>query len=142
MKGWKKVVAQTVCATQVVACASQPSSIDAKYVSPVVYQNWTCAQLIDEQKRLDAEVRRISGLQQENADADVAMMGVGLILFWPALFGLAATKDRKEELGKLKGEYEAVDQQMKTNQCAPPEPAAEPVASPAPVPEDAPQPAS
>ncbi len=49
-------------------------------------------------------------------------MGVGLILFWPALFGLAATKDRKEELGRLKGEYEAIDHNIRGKQCTAPPP--------------------
>lgn len=111
-------------------CASSPSSIDARYVSPATYQSWSCPQLGEEHKRLDAEVRRVSGLQRENANADAAFMTVGLILLWPALFGLAATKDRKEELGRLKGEYEAVDQSMKMKQCV------------APVPDSVPPPAS
>ncbi len=111
-------------------CASSPSSIDARYVSPATYQSWSCPQLGEEHKRLDAEVRRVSGLQRENANADAAFMTVGLILLWPALFGLAATKDRKEELARLKGEYEAVDQSMKTKQCV------------APVPESVPPPPS
>lgn len=130
MKPWKKVVAQSVCAAQLVACASHPDNIEARYVSPVTYQTWSCEQLIDEKKRLDGEVIRVTGLQKENADADVAMMGVGLILFWPALIGLTATKDRKEELGKLRGEYEAVDQQIKTKACVLPEPEPVPAAAP------------
>lgn len=124
MKRWKKVATQIVCVAQVAACASQPDSIEARYVSPITYKNWTCEQLVDERKRLESEVRRITGLQKENADADAALMGVGLILFWPALFGLAATKDRKEDLGKLKGEYDAVGEQMKMKGCAPPPPSA------------------
>ncbi len=122
MNRWKKAVTQTVCVAQLAACASHPDSIEARYVSPITYQNWTCEQLVDEQKRLKSEVQRITGLQKENADADVALMGVGLILFWPALFGLAATKDREEELGKLKGEYDAIGEQMKTKGCEPPPP--------------------
>lgn len=35
-------------------------------------------------------------------------MGVGLVLFWPALFFLAGD-DQKEELARLKGEYEALE---------------------------------
>lgn len=99
-------------------CASGPDSIDAKYVSPTTYQSWACPQLMDERTRLVREVERVSGLQRENANADAALMGVGLILFWPALFGLAATKDRKEELGRLKGEYEAIDSNIKAKQCS------------------------
>ncbi len=112
----------SLCLVQA-GCASQPSSIDARYVSPTTYQSWNCDQLRDEQKRLHAEVQGVSGLQRENANADAAMMTVGLILLWPALFGLAATRDRKDELSRLKGEYEAVDQSTKAKQCVVPSPA-------------------
>jgi hypothetical protein len=121
-------------------CASHPSSIDARYVSPQTYQSWNCEQLVEERSRLNSEVQRVAGLQRENANADAAMMTVGLILFWPALFGLAATRDRKDELGRLKGEYEAVDQSMKVKLCAPPPPPVTPagdvtsVSTPAPAP--------
>ena len=103
-------------------CAKGPDSIDAKYVSPNTYQNWNCEQLVDEKMRLTREVDRVAGLQRENANADVALMSVGLIIFWPALIGLAATKDRKDELGRLKGEYEAVDNNVKSKQCSAPAP--------------------
>src|SRR5262249_45863546 len=100
--------------SQAAACAPSPESVQARYVSPNMYQNWTCDQLIDERTRLSSEVQRVSGLQRENANADVALMTVGLIVLWPVLFGLAATKDRKDELGQLKGQYDAVDLSMRT----------------------------
>lgn len=34
-----------------------------------------------------------------------------------AFIGLAVTKDRKGELGQLKGEYDAVDLSLRTRQC-------------------------
>ena len=85
----------------------------------MIYQNYNCQQLSDERGKLRGEVSRITSLQQENANTDTAMMTVGIIIFWPALFALAATKDRKEELGKLKGELESVETAMKSRQCAP-----------------------
>lgn len=103
-------------------CASSPGSIEARYVSPTTYATWSCSQLFDEKVRLSKEVERVSGLQRENANADAAMMTVGIVLFWPVLFGLAATKDRKEELGRLKGEYEAVDSNITSKQCSIPAP--------------------
>lgn len=125
--GWMRIasrpLAMLACVAQV-GCASSPDSIGARYVSPNMYQNWSCDQLVDEKTRLTSEVQRVSGLQRENANADVAMMTVGLIIFWPALIGLAATKDRKDELGRLKGEYDAVDLSMRTRQCTLPAPGA------------------
>jgi len=118
----RHVLVTLMVASHLAACARGPDSIDARYVSPNTYQNWSCEQLVDEKMRLTREVDRVSGLQRENANADAAMMTVGLIIFWPALIGLAATKDRKEELSRLKGEYEAVDLQAKGKQCSAPAP--------------------
>lgn len=117
----RRLLAVIACASQA-ACASQPQNIEARYVSPTVYQNWSCDQLFDERTRLTKEVDRVSGLQRENANADTAMMTVGIIVLWPVLLGLAATKDRKEELGRLKGEYDAVDLSSRTKQCTAPAP--------------------
>ncbi|MFN4088217.1 MAG: hypothetical protein ACK4QW_04130 [Alphaproteobacteria bacterium] len=94
--------------------------MEARYVSPTTYSNWDCQQLWDEKGRITTEVSRVSDLQRENANTDAAMVAVGMILFWPALFALAATKDRKDELGSLKGQYTAVDQSMAAKQCAAP----------------------
>jgi len=117
-------LAVVACVAQVAACASRPDSIEARYVSPTMYQNWSCEQLVEERGRLTKEVQRVSGLQRENANADAVLMTVGIIVLWPVLFGLAATKDRKDELGHLKGEYDAVDLSVKTKQCTTPAPGA------------------
>lgn len=101
------------------ACASGPSSIDARYVSPNTYQAWTCPQLFDEKARISSELDRTSGLQKENATTDAVIVGAGIILAPILLIGLAATKDRKDEIGRLKGEYEAVDTNIKAKQCTP-----------------------
>jgi|tagenome__1003787_1003787.scaffolds.fasta_scaffold20170147_1 hypothetical protein len=118
----RRVLGVGLAASYLAACTKSPDSIDARYVSPTTYQAWSCEQLVDERMRLTREVDRVAGLQRENANADAALMGVGLIIFWPALIGLAATKDRKEELSRLKGEYEAVDSNVKGKQCSAPAP--------------------
>lgn len=43
-------------------------------------------------------------------------MGVGLILFWPALFFLA-NKDQRVELATLKGQYEALEEAAVRKNC-------------------------
>jgi hypothetical protein len=107
--------AATLCVTS--ACAPQPENVGARYVSPVTYQGYQCDQLSEEHIRLSREVHRISDLQRENATGDAVMLTFGLLILWPVLIGMAATKDRKDELGKLKGEYEAVEAQLKMKQC-------------------------
>jgi hypothetical protein len=118
------------------ACATRPENVAARYVSPTGYRAWTCAQLAEERLRLDGEVLRVANLQRENANADAALLTVGLIIFWPALIGMAATTDRREELGRLRGEHLAVETAMREHNCAVPPPATpapQQAAAPAPV---------
>ena len=93
----------------------------------MAYQAYNCDQLGEERRRLSGEVDRVAGLQRENATGDAVMLTVGLVIFWPALIGKAATKD---ERGRLKGEFEAVDIQSRMKQCAYPIPG---VAPPQPI---------
>lgn len=125
--------AALVLATQV-GCATRPENIAARYVSPVGYQPWTCEQLTEERRRLTGEVERVADLQRGNANADAAMLTVGLIIFWPVLIGMAATTDRREELSRLRGEYDAVDSTARAKGCPVPPP---PVPAVAPVPTEA-----
>jgi hypothetical protein len=53
--------------------------------------------------------------QRKHTDDEIAM-GVGLVLFWPALFFLGGG-DKKDELGRLKGEYDALDQAAIEKNC-------------------------
>ncbi|MET4697914.1 type IV secretory pathway VirB10-like protein [Constrictibacter sp. MBR-5] len=121
MKVVTRVVAGAFALAQV-SCASSPDSIEARYVSPNTYGNWSCPQLFDEKARISSEVTRVSDLQRENANTDTAMVAIGAIVFWPALIALAATKDRKEELGQLKGQHDALEQNITVKQCNAPPP--------------------
>lgn len=104
------------------ACASHPDSIEPAYVSPSLYYNWSCEELSEERARLTSHVERVAGEQANAHGGDAALMTVGVIIFWPALIGLAATDDQEQELSRLRGEYEAVDQAMTRNRCSLPSP--------------------
>lgn len=116
-----RVVCAIVSVALAAACTRGPDSVQPRYVSPSQYSSWTCEQLADERIRLTSEVEHLTGLQRENANADTAMV-VGGIFLWPVLFGLAATNDRRDELGRVKGEYEAVDMAARMKACQRPAP--------------------
>lgn len=102
-------------------CVSQPGSVDARYVSPNLYQSWSCSQLAEEGTRLQDAVAHTSSVQRENANTDTAL-AVGAVFLWPVLLGMTATKDHAEELGHLKGEANAVGESYTAHACklAPP----------------------
>ncbi len=97
-------------------CASSADSISATYVSPVQYQSYNCNQIRMEMQRVSRRVNEIAGVQDSMRTKDSVALGVGLVLFWPALFFMIG-KDKEEELGRLKGEYEALETAAIQKEC-------------------------
>jgi len=67
-------------------------------------------------RRVNRNVLEITKVQQKEADKDAASMGIGMILFWPALFFMIG-EDKKEELASLKGEFEALESAAILKEC-------------------------
>ena len=113
----KKILACILLGQFVLAsCASKSKDITATYVSPLQYQNYKCSQISMEMGRVSRKVIEVSGAQDAAATKDAVAMTVGLVVFWPALF-LLIGGDRKEELARLKGEYEALESAAIQKNC-------------------------
>lgn len=104
------------CATALSACATSPDKVTAHYVPSSQYSHLTCDQVQTEIIKVSDRVAELTGAQQKDAESDAVAVGVGLVLFWPALFFLAGD-DHSAELGRLKGEYEALETQATEKQC-------------------------
>lgn len=98
------------------SCASSADKISPAYVSPLQYQHYSCNQIRSEMIRVSRRVNEVAGVQDHQASKDSVALGVGLVLFWPALFFMIG-KDKEEELARLKGEYEALEQSAIQKDC-------------------------
>ena len=114
----KKAVVIAIAAPALTGCATASKDISATYVSPLMYQNYTCEQLISETQRIGARVSEVGGAVDAKASRDKKITGVGVVLFWPALFALGGNKEKQAEFARLKGEYDAVQQAAITKNCA------------------------
>lgn len=114
-------------------CAKRADSIAAAYVSPITYEQLDCRQLGEEAQRLSSRAAMVAGAQDEKATRDAVAMGVGLIIFWPALFAVGGNDQQTAELARLRGEMEAIEQVSTRKRCGivfkKPEPPQEPVRS-------------
>lgn len=90
-------------------CASSASEITAQYVSPIPYQDYTCQQIGEEAARVSQRAAEVAGVQDSKATTDAVAMGVGLVLFWPSLFFIKGDGQTASELGRLRGEFEALE---------------------------------
>jgi len=112
-------------------CATGSKDLSATYTSPLTYQSFDCAQLAEELQRIQARVVQLGGRLDQAAANDKAIMGVGIIIFWPALFALGGTKQQEAEYSRVTGEAEAVQRSQVTKKCSAAAPAETKAASPA-----------
>jgi len=112
-----KVVTILYTAALLAGCASSSEDIGAAYVSPLTYKDYDCDQVAAELQRVSARASQLGGEVDENATGDAVAMGVGLVLFWPALFFIDGNGPEANEYARLKGEYEALQQASIQKKC-------------------------
>jgi hypothetical protein len=113
----RTVAIAATCLSSVAGCASFGEKVVAEPISPLQYYAYDCELIQMERARVSRRVAEVTGSQNESAAVDAVAMGVGLVLFWPALF-LIAGGDHAEELGQLKGEHEALEAAAVVRRCA------------------------
>ena len=111
-----RAITITCVAALLSGCADHADKVQGTYVSPVQYQDYSCKQIRQEMMRVSRKVNEVSGVQDKQASNDSAAMGVGLVIFWPALFFLAG-HDQHTELAELKGQYDALEEEAIQKDC-------------------------
>lgn len=111
-------------------CATASKDVATQSISPLQYQAYDCDQITAETMRVQTRVSQLGGRLDTAAANDKAITGIGMILFWPALFALGGTKEQEAEYGRLKGESDALQQVAISKKCmTPTTPAVQPVAA-------------
>ena len=98
-------------------CASKSSDVTASYVTPLQYQSFTCEQIGSEATRVSSRVAELSGVQDNKATNDAIVTGVAIVVFWPAAFLVNGDGQTAAELGRLKGEFQALEQASVQKSC-------------------------
>ncbi|WP_152612936.1 hypothetical protein [Tateyamaria sp. ANG-S1] len=101
----------------VAGCAQQADNISATYVSPLQFQSLNCTQLRQEATRVSLRASEVAGVQNKKAKDDAAATAVALVLFWPAAFFIKGDKASAAELGRLKGEMQALESASTRRGC-------------------------
>jgi outer membrane murein-binding lipoprotein Lpp len=114
----KKVVVAVLSMSIILSgCATASKDIVPTYTSPMQFQAYNCDQLASETQRIQGRVTQLGGRLDTAASNDKAIAGVGIVLFWPALFALGGTKQQEADYARLKGEYDAVQQSAILRKC-------------------------
>lgn len=113
----KSLAALAALSLAAAGCARPPEKVEASYVSPVLYQSLSCEQLAMEATRVSARAAELAGVQRDQQRGDAVATGVGLILFWPALFLIGGDDAQTAEFSRVKGEMQAIEQASIAGNC-------------------------
>jgi len=98
------------------ACAKKPHDIQADYVSPMEYRDFSCSQISGELRRVARRLSDVTGIQDKTANEDAWATGVGVVLFWPTLFFINSN-DQRTQVARLKREFDALEQAAVHKNC-------------------------
>lgn len=84
------------------SCAQSPGSIQAAYVSPVTYSNWSCRQITEEQARLNGALAVASQQQEQARSNDTAA-----VIFFGLPLASMSGANVAPQIARYKGEQEA-----------------------------------
>ncbi len=107
----KKVIIAVACAVTLVACANRPESIRASYISHEKYMDDDCTKLSTKISDVRAELSKVSALQNTKANVDAATV------FFVLIPASKLTGDHEGDVGKWKGEVEAIDTAQIKKKC-------------------------
>jgi hypothetical protein len=106
-----------VTALMVAGCATKSAEITPAYVSPVMYQTYTCQQLAQEAQGVSARAAQVSGAQDQKRTNDQVATTVAVVIFWPAAFLVGGDGPAAAELANLKGQMVAIEQASIQKKC-------------------------
>jgi hypothetical protein len=112
-----RVVFAVCLAGLIGGCASSSNEIRPQYVSHIQYQNLGCQQIAAEMERVSRRVSEVSGVQDGNKTQDAWVTGAAIVVFWPAAFFIKGDGATAAELGRLKGEFEALERASNEKSC-------------------------
>lgn len=98
-------------------CASSSAEITPAYVSPVIYQGYTCKQLALEAQAVSTRAASLSGVQDSQRTKDQWTTAAAVVVFWPAAFFVSGDKQTAAELGQMKGQIVAIEQASIAKNC-------------------------
>src|SRR3982074_622456 len=75
-------------------CASSSAEITPAYISPVMYQQYTCQQLAQEAQAVSTRAAALSGVQDSKRTNDGLATAAAIVVFWPAAFFVGGDKQK------------------------------------------------
>lgn len=111
------VVMSACLSVSMIGCATSSQDVSASYVNSSAYSPLSCDELQYEFKRIKFNLEEKTKLVDAKAKQDKTSMTLGMLLFWPSLFFIKGDGAEHSQLGDLKGQYNAINEELIRKKC-------------------------
>jgi hypothetical protein len=101
------------------ACVTRAVDVKPVPANPADYAGWSCDRLQDELDVVQQRAADVAYAVDERAGNNILALGVGVTVFWPALFAMRPDGLEAQDLARLKGRFEALRGAERQQSCAP-----------------------
>ncbi|HLL09668.1 MAG TPA: hypothetical protein VK570_01315, partial [Rubrivivax sp.] len=101
-------------------CASRAASVAPLPTNPAEFITWDCARIDDERDAVQQRAADVAYAVDERVGNNILALGVGVTVFWPALFAMRPDGLEAADLARLKGRFEALTVASTNKGCPPP----------------------
>lgn len=115
-------VALCLAASLLAGCATRSVNVAPAPADPAEFAAWDCTRLDDERDRVQQRAADAAYSVDERVGNNILALGVGVMVFWPAMLALRADGPEAADLARLKGRFEALQAVALQRQCPPPGP--------------------
>ena len=109
-----------LAAAVLAGCATRSADVAPSSVDPAAFSGWDCERLIEESDRVQWRAADVAYAVDARVGNNMIALGLGVTVFWPALLAMRPDGLEAQELGALKGRYEALRQAQTARGCPPP----------------------
>ena len=89
-------------------CASRSVEVRPRPSDPAAYAQWDCERLFDESDAVQHQAADVAYAVDSRAGNNMIALGLGVMVFWPALLAMRPDGPEAAQLADLKGRFEAL----------------------------------
>jgi hypothetical protein len=101
-------------------CATRAVDVKPAPADPAEFLAWDCGRIDDEIDDVQQRAADVAYSVDERAGNNILALGVGLVVFWPAMLAMRPDGLEAGDLARLKGRYEALRTAAGQKHCPPP----------------------
>ena len=107
-------------AALVAGCATRAADVAPAAASALEFSTWDCNRIDDERDAVQQRATELAWTVDERVANNIGALGVGAVVFWPAMLALRGDGPEAADLARLKGRHEALGAAARSQACPPP----------------------